>query len=70
LVAVSSYLIGGLEVDKMPLQPKAEYQWWYQYYFSTECGARYASVADAPESMLLKQRILLTDIVAAVGCER
>nr|WP_294554264.1 alpha/beta hydrolase [uncultured Rhodopila sp.] len=39
LVAVSGYLIGGQEANRMPLPPKAEYQWWYQYYFSTERGA-------------------------------
>jgi pimeloyl-ACP methyl ester carboxylesterase len=39
LVAVSGYLIGGREVNKMPLPPKAEYEWWYQYYFATERGA-------------------------------
>jgi pimeloyl-ACP methyl ester carboxylesterase len=38
LVAVSGYLIGGLEANKMPLPPKAEYQWWYQYYFATDRG--------------------------------
>jgi pimeloyl-ACP methyl ester carboxylesterase len=40
LVAVSGYLIGGQEANKIPLPPKAEYQWWYQYYFATERGAR------------------------------
>jgi len=39
LVAVSGYLIGGLEANKMPLPPKAEYQWWYQFYFATDRGA-------------------------------
>jgi pimeloyl-ACP methyl ester carboxylesterase len=38
LVAVSGYLIGGLEANKLPLPPKAEYQWWYQYYFATDRG--------------------------------
>jgi pimeloyl-ACP methyl ester carboxylesterase len=38
LVAVSGYLIGSPEANKMPLPPKAEYQWWYQYYFATERG--------------------------------
>ncbi|HEY8562550.1 MAG TPA: alpha/beta hydrolase [Pyrinomonadaceae bacterium] len=37
-VAVSGYLIGGQEANKMPLPPKAELQWWYQYYFATERG--------------------------------
>jgi pimeloyl-ACP methyl ester carboxylesterase len=39
LVSVSGYLIGSQEINKMPLPPKAEYQWWYQYYFATERGA-------------------------------
>ena len=38
LVSVSGYLIGSTEVNKMPLPPEAELQWWYQYYFSTERG--------------------------------
>jgi pimeloyl-ACP methyl ester carboxylesterase len=35
---VSGYLIGSQEANKMPLPPKAELQWWYQYYFTTERG--------------------------------
>ncbi len=35
---MSGYLIGNPEANKMPLPPKAEYQWWYQYYFATERG--------------------------------
>jgi pimeloyl-ACP methyl ester carboxylesterase len=38
LVSVSGYLIGSIASNKMPLPPAAEYQWWYQYYFSTERG--------------------------------
>jgi len=38
LVSVSGYLIPSQEANKMPLPPKAEYQWWYQYYFATERG--------------------------------
>jgi pimeloyl-ACP methyl ester carboxylesterase len=38
MVSVSGYLIGSLEANKMPLSPKAELQWWYQYYFATERG--------------------------------
>jgi pimeloyl-ACP methyl ester carboxylesterase len=38
LVSVSGYLIGNPEAQKMPLPPKAELQWWYQYYFATERG--------------------------------
>jgi pimeloyl-ACP methyl ester carboxylesterase len=38
LVAVSGYLIGSPEANRMQLPPKAEYQWWYQYYFATERG--------------------------------
>lgn len=38
LVSVSGYLIGSQETGKMPLPPKAELQWWYQFYFATERG--------------------------------
>jgi pimeloyl-ACP methyl ester carboxylesterase len=38
LVAVSGYLIGSREANKLPLTPEAELQWWYQYYFATERG--------------------------------
>jgi len=38
LVAVSGYLIGSQEAGRMPLAPKAELEWWYQYYFATERG--------------------------------
>jgi pimeloyl-ACP methyl ester carboxylesterase len=37
-VSVSGYLIGSQEAGKTPLPPKAELQWWYQYYFATERG--------------------------------
>src|SRR6267154_698264 len=38
MVSVSGYLIGSQQAGKMPLPPKAELQWWYQYYFATERG--------------------------------
>jgi pimeloyl-ACP methyl ester carboxylesterase len=38
LVSVSGYLIGSPEANKIPLPPKAELEWWYQYYFATERG--------------------------------
>src|SRR5438552_15882785 len=38
MVSVSGYLIGSQEDGKMPLPPKAEFEWWYQFYFSTERG--------------------------------
>ena len=38
LVSVSGYLIGSRDTGKIPLPPKAELQWWYQYYFATERG--------------------------------
>jgi pimeloyl-ACP methyl ester carboxylesterase len=38
MVSVSGYLIGSQETGKMPLPPKAELEWWYQYYFATERG--------------------------------
>jgi pimeloyl-ACP methyl ester carboxylesterase len=38
MVSVSGYLIGSQEGGKIPLPPKAELLWWYQYYFATERG--------------------------------
>ncbi len=38
MVSVSGYLIGSQAAGKMPLPPKAELQWWYQFYFATERG--------------------------------
>ena len=38
LVSVSGYLIGSQAAGKMPLPPKAEFLWWYQFYFATERG--------------------------------
>jgi pimeloyl-ACP methyl ester carboxylesterase len=44
LVSVSGYLIGSRDANKMPLPPKAELEWWYQFYFATERGrAGYAA---------------------------
>jgi pimeloyl-ACP methyl ester carboxylesterase len=40
LVSVSGYLIGNQEAGKAPLTPRAEHQWWYQYYFATERGRK------------------------------
>ena len=37
-VSVSGYLIGSQEAGKTPLPPKAELDWWYQFYFATERG--------------------------------
>ncbi len=36
---MSGYLIGNQEAGKLPLPPKAELQWWYQFYFATERGS-------------------------------
>ncbi|WP_341840388.1 alpha/beta hydrolase [Chitinophaga caseinilytica] len=38
MVSVSGYLIGNQKAGQVPLEPAAELQWWYQYYFSTERG--------------------------------
>src|SRR5512133_3202869 len=38
IVSVSGYLIGNQQAGQTPLPPKAELQWWYQYYFATERG--------------------------------
>jgi pimeloyl-ACP methyl ester carboxylesterase len=39
LVSVSGYLIAGRDAAKAPLPPKAELQWWYQFYFATDRGS-------------------------------
>jgi pimeloyl-ACP methyl ester carboxylesterase len=38
MVSVSGYLISSQAANKNPLPPKAELQWWYQFYFATERG--------------------------------
>jgi pimeloyl-ACP methyl ester carboxylesterase len=38
LVSVTGYLITNLAAQHKPLPPKAENDWWYQYYFATERG--------------------------------
>jgi pimeloyl-ACP methyl ester carboxylesterase len=38
MVSVSGYLIGSPEANRMPLPPRAELAWWYQFYFATERG--------------------------------
>ncbi|MCL2730556.1 MAG: alpha/beta hydrolase [Actinomycetia bacterium] len=46
LVSVSGYLITSLEANLSPLPAKAEYAWWYQYYFATERGRKAMDDAD------------------------
>src|SRR5262249_17920123 len=47
-VSVSGYLIGSQDAGRMPLPPKAELEWWYQFYFATERGrAGYEKYRDA-----------------------
>jgi pimeloyl-ACP methyl ester carboxylesterase len=38
MVSVSGYLISSPDAGKVPLPPRAELQWWYQFYFATERG--------------------------------
>jgi pimeloyl-ACP methyl ester carboxylesterase len=38
LVSVTGYVITNLAANKLPIPPKEENDWWYQYYFSTERG--------------------------------
>jgi hypothetical protein len=45
MVSVSGYLIGNQTVGKTPLPPKAELQWWYQFYFATERGRRIRTIS-------------------------
>jgi pimeloyl-ACP methyl ester carboxylesterase len=35
---VSGYLIGSVDANRLPLPPRAELAWWYQFYFATERG--------------------------------
>src|SRR5471032_365869 len=38
MVSVNGYLINNLERNKIPLPPKVEHGWWYQFYFATDRG--------------------------------
>ncbi|HEX4263757.1 MAG TPA: alpha/beta hydrolase [Verrucomicrobiae bacterium] len=38
MVSVSGYSIGSQETNKLPLPPRGELAWWYQFYFATERG--------------------------------
>jgi pimeloyl-ACP methyl ester carboxylesterase len=38
IVSVSGYLIGSPAANVAPLPPKAEFAWWYQFYFATRRG--------------------------------
>jgi pimeloyl-ACP methyl ester carboxylesterase len=38
MVSVSGYLIGSPAANRKPLPPKAELDWWYQFYFATDRG--------------------------------
>ena len=38
MVSVSGYLIGSQQAGRNPLPPKAELEWWYQFYFATDRG--------------------------------
>jgi hypothetical protein len=50
MVSVSGYLIGSQEAGKMPLPPKAELEWWYQFYFATDRGR--AGLRQIPQGVL------------------
>ena len=38
MVSVNGYLINNRERNKLPLSPKVEHGWWYQFYFATDRG--------------------------------
>jgi pimeloyl-ACP methyl ester carboxylesterase len=40
MVSVNGYLINNRERNKLPLPPKVEHGWWYQFYFATERGQK------------------------------
>ncbi|WP_377704522.1 alpha/beta fold hydrolase [Pseudoduganella sp. UC29_71] len=39
LVSVSGYLVTNIDTRTVPLSPKGEHDWWYQYYLATDRGA-------------------------------
>jgi pimeloyl-ACP methyl ester carboxylesterase len=39
LVSVSGYLVTNIDTRTVPLPPKGEHDWWYQYYLATDRGA-------------------------------
>jgi pimeloyl-ACP methyl ester carboxylesterase len=39
LVSVSGYLVTNIDTRTVPLAPKGEHDWWYQYYLATDRGA-------------------------------
>ena len=56
LVSVSGYLIGSQAGNAKPLPPKAEFQWWYQFYFATERGREgYAANTKAFNRLIWEQ---------------
>lgn len=56
LVSVSGYLIGSQAGNARPLPPKAELQWWYQFYFATERGREgYAANTKAFNRLIWEQ---------------
>ena len=56
LVAVSGYLIGSPAANEAPLPPKAEFTWWYQYYFAIDRGkVGYTENTDAFNKLIWQQ---------------
>ncbi|WP_039056487.1 alpha/beta hydrolase [Enterobacter sp. Bisph1] len=56
LVSVSGYLISSQQLGQKPLPPKAELQWWYQFYFATERGRQgYTENRDAFARLIWQQ---------------
>ena len=56
LVAVSGYLIGSPAANEGPLPPKAEFTWWYQYYFAIDRGkVGYTENTDAFNKLIWQQ---------------
>ena len=62
MVSVNGYLINNRERNQIPLAPKAEHGWWYQFYFATErgraceiCQATGSSARNAPMTAALSE---------------
>ncbi|XRP55289.1 alpha/beta fold hydrolase [Enterobacter hormaechei] len=60
LVSVSGYLISSQAIGKQPLPPKAEVQWWYQFYFATPRGAEGYAKNTHDFARLIWSRLRLT----------
>jgi pimeloyl-ACP methyl ester carboxylesterase len=62
LVSVSGYLMVSQKLGKVLLPPKAELQWWYQYYLATERGSAGHQKYTRLDQAYLPARVAAADI--------